>query len=622
MSRRARLFPVVTATTTALLTAALPLSATADPATTPTAPAGVTSTNDEAAPPSREGNVVLGPEWMVLHGPDIVEKTAAEHLAEELGDRLGIDTALEVRAADRTTTSAALKREDIAGVIVVGTPDDNRLLAIADRRDAFDLPGDSPEAYHLRATSEGAMDVVLVAGATPKGAMNGAFRLEQRLERENSLDVAAIDEADAPAFANRVGGHKFTQSPPPGWTDDQQGEYYAQNYMNVVWGEKHGAPLPADVREKWGLRLAYEVPLPGVGKEWLNDPEHADSICVRGNGNRTVDPFTAEGAAAYADVFAAALNDPQHDDLAILETVFGDYSHIPTPNSTRLSDDKPCGLNKADVAVEIMTIMQDVIGDRDVTPMAWMWHLYPAETDADVMERLRDLGVGILYNEAGNGDNWITRRTNFNGTALETENGRTKWGPDYASLVSAGGSCESVKPVIGLPTPHAAATKLRELYDIEVQNFYLWWGGVEGWTYSSNMSVIREMVWEPDLFDPTDTTPFDADHPDPLMARVATTDFGADKAADVMRYWSLVDKALLDPSYRTGEESGLRVYSWYQRLAIYLNPGVYGGGAALRPLTPDGLKSKEFNVYRNWPRPMPEVIANFDQVATDLAQAN
>ncbi|TDE11204.1 discoidin domain-containing protein [Jiangella asiatica] len=616
--RRTRVVPAVTALASALVASLAAPPTTAAPATAaPVTADRLTST---------AGEMAVGADWVIVHGSDAVERTAADHLAGQLADHLGAPAPLEVREAGSTLSATAwLRRENLgsaAGVIVVGTVADHPLAGIAHRRDPFDLPGDSPEAYHLDARTDGTTDVLYVVGASPKGAMNGVFRLEQHIEREASLDVAALNEAAEPAFVNRVGGHRFTQSPPPDWTDDQQGRYYAENYINVVWGEKHGAPLPADVREKWGLKLAYEVPLPGVGAAWFDDPANESSTCVRGDGTRTIDPFTPRGAQAYADVFAAAL--AQHDDIVILETLFGDYSHIPTPNSIRAgTDGETCDIQKSDVAVEIMRIMKDVIGDRDVTPMAWMWHLYPAGGDAATMARLRDLGVGILYNEDGNGDNWVTRRTNFSDVAIDTvdETGVTTWGPDYASLVSAGGSCESVKPVIGLPVPHAAASKLHALAEIGVRNFYLWWGGVEGWTYSANLSVIREMIWDPGLFDPTDTTPFDAAHPEPLLNRVATTDFGADRAPDVLRYWSLVDRALVDPSYATGDPAGLRVYSWYQRLAIYLNPAVLGGGAALRPITPDGLKSNPFTQYRPWGTD-PDTIANFTQVAAELARAN
>lgn len=578
-----------------------------------------------AAEPARD-EAVIGSDWVITHGPDVVERTAAHQLADHLTSTASV-TPQVVPAGRRAPANvrAWLGSNGFphaGGLIVIGTVRDHPLLAGAHRTEPFTLPGDSPEGYHLSTrTVRGGLDAVYIAGASPKGAMNGVFRFEEQLRARGGLDVSGLERSEEPAFVNRVSGHRFTQAPPENWTEDQQGEYYAANYLNVVWGEKQGPPLSAETRRKYGLKLAYEVRLPPVGRDWLHDPANAPAICVLGDGNgtRTIDPFNSIGRQAYFDAFTDAIN--THSDLAILETLFGDYSKVPTAGSTRLSDGEPCGYRKDEAAVKIMRIMKEAVGDRPITPMAWMWHLYPVPGDRDVMARLRNLGVGILYNEQGNGDNWNTRRTNFNNTAVATDDtGKTLWGPNYHSLVSAAGVCESTKPAIGLPMPHVAASKLRTLADIGVRNFYLWWGGAEGWSYSANMSVIREMIWNPNAFDPTDTDPFDPADPERLMSQIAVEDFGAAKAPDILRYWGAVDHALVDPA-ADGTASGLPVYSWYQRLAIYLNPAVYGGGAALRPLTPAGLKSHNFGVYRDWGT-RNETIIEFTRVADNLAVAN
>jgi F5/8 type C domain/Beta xylosidase C-terminal Concanavalin A-like domain len=557
--------------------------------------------------------------WVVAHGSDVVEQTAADDLAEALGEQFGEPAtaiAVDPPATDFPTWVGALTGDaaDPDGVVVLGTAETNPLVAAAA---PFDLAGDSPERFALRGGADAGTTVVYAVGATPRGAQFGAVELKQRLGE----DLATLAASGAPAFRNRVGGHVQTQGPAPGWTVEDQAQYYVDHHINVVWGEKYGPPLPADVLERYGLGLALEVTLPPVPATWWDDPANASAAYYRDTWSgqrRVVNPFDPVGRQTYYDAFRAALD--ANPSTAILYTLFGDYSFSTDDSSTRISDGQPCGCTAESSALEVMKIMKQAVDDAgvDVTPSAWLWHLGSEISYDSFMRQLKDLGIGAIYNEAGDSDDWVTKRTNFDATALAQEAGATAYGPDYAVLVSAGGSCESIDPVIGIPTPHAAASKLAALADAGVQNFFLWWGSGEGWSYSANMSVVREMVVDPGAFDADDPTPFDPASPEPLLARVAEQDFGA-LAPDVLRFWGAMDDALVSPA-PDGSPGGLAVHSWYQRIGVYTLPTVFGGGWDV-PLTPAGLANRSrFSIYENWSAP-DRVVTDFQAVVAGLRAA-
>lgn len=445
-------------------------------------------------PASAAGSrVVIGNGWLLVHGADQVELTAATDLAGFLDREHGVAArTVQVGGAKDATISAELTSTlrrgtapaGVPGIVLAGTPADNPLLrqvATGPRASALQAGG-NPESYRITDLSVGPLKIVAVVGASAKGVMNGLFRLEDH----NKLDLTGINETGTPVFANRVGGHLFTQSPPPDWSAEDQGAYYAHNYLNVVWGEKYGAPLPADVRARWGLKLAKEVKLPPAANDWLTDPAHASAVyrrTVAGGSHLVVDPFDPIGRQAFVDAFTGALN--ADGDVAILYAIFGDYSYAIDATSTRVSDGVPCACTLESAALEVMRILKQVIAGRAIQPAAWMWHLYPSGGDEAFMRQLKSLGVGMIYNEGGNGDDWFSTRNNFTPTAVRADpaTGTTAYGPNYSVLVSAGGDCESADPAIGLPLPAVAASKLRTLADLGVQTFFLWWGGAEGWTY-------------------------------------------------------------------------------------------------------------------------------------------
>lgn len=344
-------------------------------------------------------------------------------------------------------------------------------------------------------------EVVYVAGDTPKGAMTGTVTLKQRIAGGTVL--ATLDEAGAPAFKNRVGGHVQTQAPPDGWTSEDQAQYYVDHHVNVVWGEKFGRPnLSPEITQRYGLGLALEVTLPPVDSAWRNDPANCSAVYTieSWSGPREViSPFDDRGRLAYYDAFRAAMD--QNPDVRVLDTLFGDYSF--TTDETGVNKCDPSirmAKTRQESALEVMAIMKWAISDAGktdtVTPTAWLWHL--GGDYAGFLTALRDMGVGQVYNESGDGDDWINRRTNVDGVSLRTgPDGKSLYGPDYAVLVSAGGSCESIDRVLGLPTPHASAMKLSALAEAGVENFFRWWGSNEGWSYSVNMAVVRDLVTDP-----------------------------------------------------------------------------------------------------------------------------
>src|SRR5690606_30859869 len=87
-------------------------------------------------------------------------------------------------------------------------------------------------------------------------------------------------------------------------------------------------------------------------------------------------------------------------------------------------------------------------------------------------------------------------------------------------------------------------------------------------------------------------------------------------APGVLRFWRDFEAALVDKN-RAGEETGLQVYSWYQRTGNYL---VFLDAQAM-PLIPEVLADKKkVNSLFPW-AVKPEAIENFGEVAGALEKA-
>jgi len=480
-------------------------------------------------------------------------------------------------------TAAADLREALADIdapdIHVGTPATHDAIATQQKAQPFTLT-DNPESHHI-AFRDGA---VYIVGASPKGAMNGVYRLMNRGRAAlETLDFTKLDDAVAPAFRYRIGDHLRTQKPPPGWSDEDQARWYARHFVNVVWGEKFGPPLPYEMRRKYGLGLMLEASLPPTPEgthwgdtahksPWWDDPANASAIYWWGRPSwygkvKVVDPFDPVGRQAYLDHFNNLLE--QNPDTKILYCIFGDYSWAPNEDSTRVSDGKPFGHTQEEAIREIMRVMREAIGERDVIPAVWMWLLFPKQGKERFMEEMTADGIGVMYNEASDNDCWTYLRDNFDNVALKLgPYGKTKFGSNYIPLVSVGGTCESVRPGVGMPLPHVGATKTLRLYDAGVEQFIIWWGSCEGWAYQANIEVLAELVWNPQAFDRTHRDPFNPQDPEPLIGYIARRDFGP-VADDVLRFWEAFDRALVDVNLN-GEKTGLQNQSWYQRTGNYL----------------------------------------------------
>src|SRR5690606_13685351 len=220
----------------------------------------------------------------------------------------------------------------------------------------------------------------------------------------------------------------------------------------------------------------------------------------------------------------------------ILYCIFGDYSWAPNEDSTRVSDGKPFGHTQEEAIREILVLMREAIGDRDVIPAVWMWLLFPRQGKEKFMEEMTAEGIGVMYNEASDNDCWTYLRDNFDDVALKLgPDGKSKFGRNYLPLVSIGGTCESVRPGVGMPLPHVGADKMLKLYEAGVENFIIWWGSCEGWAYQANIEAMAEMVWNPRAFDPSHRDPFNPENPEPLIGSIARRDFG-ELAPDVLRF--------------------------------------------------------------------------------------
>lgn len=552
--------------------------------------------------------------WTIVVGTEPLEQTAGEDLKAYLSSEFGVTVNGPVVASSYTGATHG---------IFIGTTSDNTYIGNENSRLAFNLNSSSSESYHFVNRINGTSENLWIVGQTAKGAMNGTFRFEDR----KTNHVSGLDETGTPAFKNRMGGHLMTQSAPSTWTEDQQAAYYAKNYINVVWGEKHGPPLSYAARQKYGLGLALEVKLPPVTDEWKNDPANESAVYYRDtwSGQRKVlSPYDSVGRQAYLDAFKQAIAD--NPDTKILYSLFGDYSFTTDHTSTRVSDGLVCKDNDGNTCTsegsikEVMSIMKEAIGARDIIPAVWMWHLYPSGGDEAFMDELKSLGYGMIYNEASNSDDWMYKRDNYNSLALKTDaSGKTKFGDKYMVLVSAGSAGESVDPAIGVPLPHVAAYKIRKLADAKIDNFLLWWGSSEGWAYSANMAAIKEMIWDPNVFDPTNTDPFNSASPEPLMNRIATRDFGSAIAPDILDFWKSFDSAVVSQDMFLNP-SGIKIFSWNQRLGCFTLPDVFGGGYP-EPLIPGVLSNKDrFKLYYDWGMQQ-EVIDNFGAAVANMDAA-
>jgi hypothetical protein len=565
-----------------------------------------------AATAADDDETSINQSWRILAGTAPLERTAAADTAVELHQRLGL--ALPVVAGAKTLRGPSL---------IIGTIDTNPLIAAAHARAPFDLPGDDPERYHL-ALRDGSLYAV---GATPKGAMNAAYRFLDR----GTLRVDNINEALSPALRHRIAGHLMNQRPPPGWSEDDQARYYARHYINVVWGEKHGPPLSAAAREKYGLGLMAELRIPSaVPKDWWDNRENAPAAYHLGSTDkpehkrRCVDPFDPAGRAWYLESYKNLIRD--NPGLKIIYAIFGDYNYIPGPDSIRISDGKKYTHTRAETMLEILHIMKEAIGARPIVPRAWTWHGFYGRHDERraFMRELPAHGYGAMYNEAGDDDCWVIKLDNFDADALAAgPDGQSAYGPDYLSLAAIGGACESVKPAIGLPLPRVAAYKIGRLAAAGVRDIALWWGSGEGWLYQSNLAILAELTWSGDAARYGQSKDFAA--AEPLLRRIAGRDFGPELAPKVVQFWKLYDEALVTdyPRYKKATpenygdpaRDGLRIYDWYQRHGVYASWPF--GSALLKPITPEDLAAFK---YGGWGA-NDFAIANFKAVLDKLAAA-
>jgi hypothetical protein len=539
------------------------------------------------------GALELNDGWQLLTGADPLETTAAGVFRDEAAWRF--DAQLPAPAPESTADPAR-------PALVIGTVETSALIAAEHARAPFRLDPAGPESFHVRLAG----NRLYAAGATPKGAMNAAFRLLDR----NRAAVDGVDFSGAPAFRWRVGGNEQNQSPPPDWSHDDQARYYARHYINVVWGEKKRPPLPLAVRQKYGLGLMAEIRFPkgdAATRAWLADPASRDAIHVidparkRKNlwsdpaGLRLVSPFAPAGRQWYLDQYKKLYK--ENPDLKILYNMFSDYNVLPeTTDSLNLFSKKPYDRSTEDTILEVLKIAREAVGpDSGIVPRAWLWQSFWFQRKRELafMERLREEGFGFLYNESGDGDDWNFRLDNFDDIALKTRDGRPAHGEHYLSLVSAAGDCESVTPAIGLPLPRVAAHKLARLAGAGARDFVLWWSGCEGWTYQPNLEVVAELVWA-DKSELARLASRDFDAAAPLLARLAERDFGPEAAPGVLDYYKAFDAALVTtaPLYKKparealGDpaENGLRIYNWYQRLGTYTKPHPFKG-VFLEPVT-------------------------------------
>jgi hypothetical protein len=572
----------------------------------------------------------LNDRWQLLTGSDALETTAAEIFRDEAAGRFAVNL-----PAPQSENAAI---ESTRPALIIGTIADSELIAVEHARAPFTFAADSPESFHVRLHG----NRLYAAGASPKGAMNAAFRILDR----NSADVTGLDFAGRPNFRWRVGGHENNQSPPPDWSPEQQARYYARHYINVVWGEKQRPPLAYDIRAKYGIGLMAEIRFPqgdAAAREWFKDPANRDAIYnidpakKRKNlwgdpkGMNLISPFAPAGRQWYLEQYKKLYR--ENPDLKVFYNMFSDYNVLPeTTDSHNAFTKEPYTRSTEDTIIEILKIMREAVGeDSGIVPCAWLWQSFWFQRDRELkfMERLTAEGFGVMYNESGNSDDWVFRLNNFDDAALKTKNGRPVFGDNYLSLVSAGGACESTNPVIGIPLPRVAAHKIALLAKAGARDFVLWWASCEGWTYQANLEVIAGLTWadEKEIAQYAAATDFDAIAP--LLTRLAERDFGRELAPKVVDYYRAFDAALVTtlPLYKKpareaqGDpaQNGLHIYNWYQRLGTYTEP--LFKGAFMEPVTAKSLMdTKRFENSAAWGA-NEYVLSNYKAALTNLKQA-
>ena len=556
--------------------------------------------------------------WTIVAGSAPLEQRAALDLKQILAREKGVT--LRGPQNDAPPNSA----------IYIGTPQTNAAIKSENARAPFRLNASEPESYHDVARGGN----IFIVGQSPKGAMNGAFRFIDHDEAK----VAGLDDSGVPAFGLRVANHKMNQSPPPNWSEDEQARYYARHFINVIWGEKYDPPLSYEARQKYGLGAMLEVKFPPGGGEKLNDPALVNDVyfAKKGEKKRALDPFDAPGRAAYQSYMRAVL--AGNPDVKAFYAIFGDYSTIPDEKSVRVSDGAPYPHSRAETMKQILSLLREVThqaGKDDIVVAAWMWHAFFGQDAAErkFMEEMTADGYGLFYNEAGNSDNWLVRRDNFNKSTLETDaQGNSRWGAGFLPLVSAGGACESVNPVIAMPLPLVAGHKILQLAQSKAPNVVLWWGSAESWTYDANLETIAEQFWQPNAFADLRYKEGAKGYatPDPLLQKIARRDFGA-AAPAVQEFWNRFDAALITtaPLYQAAtlegqgsppDENGLHFYDWWQRMGIFTEP-VFGAKYMI-PLTATSVgKLKDLGNTRYWGT-SDYALANYAIVLQRMKAAN
>lgn len=548
----------------------------------------------------------LSGEWRLRTGIDPLEKTAGEMFIQEAAAKFGTDFSGQQKSSP---------------VVVIGTVKSCPAIAAEHEKRIFRFDPSKPESFHVVLRGR----ILYIVGATPKGAMNGAFRLLDR----NRKDVDDVDFIGIPNFRYRVAGNECNQSPPPGWTLDDQARYYARHYINVVWGEKKRPPLPYDVRRKYGIGLMAEIRFPqGNMQNFWNDPANREAIFgvtkrpnlwVNPDGLKVISPFVPAGRDWYLSQYRKLLR--ENPDLRILYNMFSDYNILPDEKSFNYFTREPYTHSLEDTIIEILKIMREAVGrDSDIVPRAWLWQAFWFQRQRELafMQRLTESGFGVMYNEAGNSDNWFFRLNNFDDVALK-EAGKS----ESLILVSAGGACESVNPVIGMPLPRVAAHKIALLKNAGAEDFVLWWGSGEGWTYQPNLEVIAEMIWTQNW---KPYTSKDFEDTLPILKKIALRDFGPELEAAVIHYWRKFDTALVSdlPLYRPHttmaqgdpKKHGMHIYNWYQRLGTYTEPifkGVFS-----EPITPALADDTRFKLL-DWGADE-YVIENYQSVISNLRE--
>ncbi|MDR1682700.1 MAG: cellulase family glycosylhydrolase [Candidatus Symbiothrix sp.] len=533
---------------------------------------------------------VIDNTWRIVSGSDIVEQTAAQ----ELKDGLAKNYRLDLPIVPSTSNSKTTKK-----TIYIGTSETSALIAAENAKKAFILSQKEGESYHATIRNGS----LFIVGATPKGALNGVFRfLEQ-----NTLLLKNFNLHESPAFHFRVGGHLIGQHPPLTFTEDDQARYYASHYINLIWGEKMPPPLSYEARRKYGLGVMMEVRFPPEGSAWMAKEENASAVfdltLKNGQGRRAISPFDETGREIYLRHFRKALT--ENPDIKILYGAFADYNTIPDETYANVKTGEKYAYSRADGIREILNLMKEAVGQNDITIAVWMWHSFFNDSAGEkaFMIEMAEKGIGVIYNEAGNGDCWLNVRDNFIETALRSDGkGNIIYGDKYMPIVSVGGACETTGSSIALPLPAVAGYKMSKLAEAGAKNFVIWWGGVEGWTYNANMEIVAQMVWNPKIFDYKSPSLLD----EPLLRQIAERDFGK-QADEVLEFWKLFDKAIVwnAKSYRYagggGNENGLKPMDWFQRLSIYIRPYTEFGMAYKFPLIPSELsKRNELKNSKLW----------------------